>query len=162
MLLEISVAFLAFFVLAYVLNWFDYRYMKAKHLKSMKFDLNMCCGDSPSGGVNADVVKRNVPGFVLIKDIYKLPFKDKQFKNTICSHALEHVSDPKAFFKEMQRVSENVVILVPPVWDYGCMMNIKEHRWQFLTLRSKHVNKLPAFVELPLSDFYQKTFGQKI
>ncbi|MDD5172368.1 MAG: methyltransferase domain-containing protein [Candidatus ainarchaeum sp.] len=162
MLVELILGLAGLTGLAFFFNWLDYRFMKDRYLKSEKFDLNICCGGCVCDGINADVVERNVPRFVLLKDIYKLPFGDKQFKNTICSHALEHVEDPVRFFKELQRVSENVVILVPPLWDYGCMFNIPEHRWQFLTLKSRHVNKLPGFFELPLSDFYQRTFGQKI
>jgi len=144
------------------LNWIDYKFIKNKYLKSEKFDLNICCGNTICEGVNADIVKRNVPRFILIKNIYNLPFKNKQFKKTICSHTLEHVDDPMKFFKELQRISEHVVILVPPLWDYGCMFNLNEHRWQFLTLKSKHINKLPVFFKLPLAETYQKKFGQSV
>ena len=136
--------------------------MKKKYLKSERFDLNICCGNTSCSGINADIVKRDVPRFLLIKKIYKLPFKDKQFKNIICSHALEHVKDPIKFFKELKRVSENVTILVPPLWDFGCMLNIWEHKRQFLTLTSKHENTLPKFFNLPFSKTIQNRFGQKI
>lgn len=162
MIIQVILILICLIGLGFFLNWLDYKFMKNKYLKSEKFDLNICCGNTLCGDINADIVKRNVPRFILIKDIYNLPFKNKQFKKTICSHALEHVDDPLKFFKELQRVSENVVILVLPLWDYACILNIIEHKWQFLTFKSKYINRLPNFFRLPFSEFYQKTFGQKI
>jgi hypothetical protein len=161
-IIDLILFFLGLIFITYFINWFDWKFMKKKYLKNEKFDLNICCGDTVCDGINADIVKRDVPDFVLTKSIYKLPFNDKQFKNTICAHTLEHVEDPKKFFKELQRVSENIVVLVPPLWDYGCMLNIREHKWQFLTLTPKHCNRLPKFFKLPLAETYQKIFGQKI
>jgi SAM-dependent methyltransferase len=94
----------------------DY-FIRNHYISKQKWDLNICCGDTNGGGKNADVIKRKVPNFVLLKNIYSLPFKDKQFENTICSHTIEHVEDPEKFFKELKRVSKNVVLLVPPIWD---------------------------------------------
>lgn len=147
---------------AFFLNWLDYRLIKNRHIKKEKFDLNICCGDTSCGGINADIVKRNVPRFVLIKNIYKLPFKNRQFKNAVCSHTMEHVEEPEKFFRELKRVSKNVTVLVPPLWDYGCMLNILEHKRQFLTLGSRHVNKLPKSFPLPLAGIIQDKFGQKV
>ncbi len=148
--------------LGFFLNWLDYTILKKKYLKAEKFDFNICCGGTACDGVNADIVRREVPRFILTEDIYHLPFKNKQFKSTICSHTMEHVDDPKKFFKELQRVSENVTLLLPPLWDFGCMINIWEHRRQFLILRSKHKNQLPRFFNLPFSKLFQKTFGQQV
>jgi len=149
-------------ILDLFLSWLDYRYLKNKYLKSEHFDLNVCCGNTVCQGINADIVKRKVPRFVLIKDIYRLPFKNKQFKNAICFHVLEHVSDPVMFFNELKRVAENITILVPPLWDPGCMLTINEHKWQFLTFKTKYRNKLPKFFKIPLAETYQKIFGQTI
>ena len=162
MLMQIIAAVSSLLVLGFVLNWLDYTFMKNRYLKKGKFDLNVCCGDTACGGVNADIVKRNVPRFVLVKDIYSLPFRNKQFKNAICSHTMEHVEDPVKFFKELKRVSNSVTILVPPIWDYGCMLNIFEHKRQFVTLWTKHVNKLPKSFPLPLAGVVQSKYGQKI
>lgn len=151
----------ALLVSSFFLNWVDYRFMKSRYLKNGNYGLNICCGNTSCGGVNADIVKRNVPRFVLVKNIYKLPFRDKQFKNAICSHTMEHVKDHKKFFKELKRVSRNVTVLVPPLWDFGCMFNIHEHKRQFLTLLPKH-NRLPRSFSLPFADFVQNRFGQKI
>ena len=157
----LALFFIGFIFSAYFLLWFDYKFMKKRYMESRKFDLNICCGDTSCDGINVDIVKRDVPRFMPVKNIYKLPFKDKQFKNTLCSHTMEHVEDPKKFFKELKRVSQNIVILVPPLWDYGCMFNIFDHKWQFLTLKSKHENNLPKFFKLPLSEIFQRKFGQK-
>jgi len=162
MVIQIILIFISLVILGFFLNWVDYQFIKNKYLKSKNFDLNICCGNTSCEGVNADIVKRDVPRFVLIEDIYKLPFNDKQFKNIICSHTLEHVENPIEFFEELKRISENVTILVPPLWDFGCMFNIWEHKWQFLTLRSKHQNKLPKYFRLPFSKIIQNIFGQKI
>jgi len=153
---------LVFYFILYLIiaNFIDYRVLKSFHLKQQKWDLNICCGDTDGGGVNADIVKRNVPNFVLIKNIYKLPFKDKEFKNVICSHTMEHVENPYKFYRELKRISKNVVLLIPPIWDIGCFLNFREHKWQFLTLKSKHFN-LPSKIKLPFW-WHQELFGQKI
>jgi len=136
---------LAFGLLAHLI---DYRVLKNYHLRRQKWDLNVSCGSTDGGGLNADIVPRKVPNFVLLRDVYKLPFKDKSFKNVVSSHTIEHVEDPDRFYKELSRISENVVLLVPPVWDLAAIASF-EHKWQFLTLRTRHVNKLPKRIKLP-------------
>jgi len=158
----IVLIFISLVILAFLLSWIDYSFFKSKYFKSEKFDLNICCGDTSCGKINADIFKRDVSNFVLIKDIYKLPFKDKQFKNTMCSHTMEHVEDPIKFFRELKRVSDNITILVPPLWDYGCMFIIWEHKRQFLTFVPIHKNRLPKFFNLPFSSYIQNKFGQKM
>ncbi len=144
--------------LAYII---DYKILKKIYLNSQKWDLNICCGDTDGKGVNADIVEQKAPNFVLIKNIYELPFRDKQFKNILCSHTLEHVERPDDFYKELKRVSENVVLLVPPIWDIGAILAIRVHKWQFLTIKTKHKNHLPKRIKLPYS-WYHKKIGQRI
>lgn len=139
----------------------DYRILKNIYLKENKWGLNICCGKTDGGGVNADIIHRGVPNFVLIKDIYNLPFKDRQFENALCSHTVEHVEDPEKFYKELRRVSKNVVLLVPPIWDLAGILNLAEHKWQFLTLATKHENHIPEKIMLPYH-LYQIFFGQRI
>lgn len=43
----------------------------------------------------------------------KLPFKDKQFQFSICSHVLEHMDNPVALLWELQRISSAGYIEVP-------------------------------------------------
>lgn len=139
----------------------DYKVLKERHFYTQKWDLNICCGLTDGGGLNADIIERDVPNFVLIKDIYNLPFKDKQFENTICSHTLEHVDDPERFFNELRRVSKNVTVLVPPIWDMAAFTWMLEHKWQFFTLNSRHVNRLPQRLKLPY-DSVHNVFGQRV
>jgi ubiquinone/menaquinone biosynthesis C-methylase UbiE len=98
---------------------------------------------------------------VLVKDIYNLPFKDKKFKTVLCSHTIEHVDDPEKFLKELKRVGKEVVIVVPPLYDIGAVLNVLEHKWIFLSFR-KEYSKLPKHIKLPLSRTIQKQFGQLI
>lgn len=155
--------FLLFYFILYLIiaNIIDYRILKSYYLKKQKWNLNICCGYTDGGGINADVAKRNVPNFVLIKNIYRLPFKNKEFDNVICSHTMEHVENPYNFLKELKRISKNVVLLVPPIWDMGCFLNFREHKWQFLTLKSRHSNNLPGKIKLPFW-WHQEMFGQKL
>lgn len=150
-------------LLAYVLiaHVADYRIIKNYHLRKHKWGLNICCGNTDGGGINADIVKRDVRNFVLVKDIYNLPFRNKQFRNVVCSHTLEHVDSPDKFFRELRRISKKVVILVPPVWDLGSICHYKEHKHQFMTFKTRHINRLPAKARLPYS-LYQDAFGQRI
>ena len=127
----------------------DYRVLKSLHLKSRRWGLNVSCGGTDGVGVNADVVRRDVPNFVLIKDACRLPFRDAQFESAICSHTMEHVENPETFYRELRRVSKNVTILVPPLWDVAAILHFWEHKWQFVTFTTKHVNKLPPKIRLP-------------
>ena len=138
----------------------SYGYLKNKILKSKEWNLNICCGKTNGGGINADIYKhKNLPNFKLIKDIYNLPFSDKEFNTVLCSHTIEHVENPNHFFKELQRVGKEVTIVVPPLYDIGAVLDIFEHKWIFLTFKNKH-NKLPKYIKLPFSRFIQKKFGQ--
>lgn len=144
-----------------LMNFIDYTLLKNYFLKRKKWDLNICCGGTDGGGINADIVKRKVPNFILLKDVYQLPFKDKQFKNVISSHTIEHLENPDLFYKELKRVSENITFLIPPLWDLFALFDFSEHKWQFLTLKTKYVNSLPRRVKLPYW-WYQKKFGQSV
>lgn len=146
----IGILFFPFvFTYSIIVHVIDYIILKHYYLKKNKWDLNVSCGNTDGGGLNADIIKKDVPNFVLIKNIYKLPFKDKQFKNVLCSHTIEHVKNPRKFFKELRRISEKVVLIIPPLWDTSTLFILGEHKWQFLTLRAKHTNSLPAMFRLP-------------
>lgn len=157
----IFVFYAIIFIYLLIANYVDYRLLKRYYFNKQKWDFNICCGNTDGGGINADIIKRDVPNFRLIKDVYNLPFKNKEFKNVLCSHTMEHVENPDKFYNELKRISKNVVILIPPIWDIGCMGNFREHKWQFLTLKTKHVNALPNRFPLPFWT-YQKIFKQKL
>lgn len=145
------------------LNFLSYRVMGGIIRNRRKvWDLNICCGKTDGGGVNVDIVKHaDVPNLVVVDDIYHLPFKDGEFEYTLCSHTIEHVEDPAAFYAELRRVSQHVTLVVPPLWDLSAVCNVFEHRWMFLTLRKEHLT-LPAHIELPFAQFFQERLGQKI
>lgn len=141
-------------------HFVSYYLIKNRVLKRQKWDLNICCGKTDGKGINADIVKhKKVHNFVKIKDIYNLPFKDKQFDNVLCSHTIEHVDDPKKFYKELKRVGRNVVLLIPPLWDTPSAIWIFEHKWIFLSFKSEH-KTLPKYIKMPLASFVHKHFGQ--
>lgn len=153
----------SFVIYLFISNIISYRVLKSRILHSRKWDLNICCGKTDGGGINADIVKhRSVPNFVLVRDIYNLPFDDKEFEYVLCSHTLEHVEDPEKFCNELQRISKNLTIVVPPLWDISAsLMNIFQHRWIFLTFGKVH-NCLPKYVPLPFAKKVQEKYGQKI
>lgn len=150
---------LLYFYLAHLLS---YSILKKKILKRHKWGINICCGKTDGGGINVDIVKHgDVPNFVLVKDIYNLPFKDQQFDTVLCSHTIEHVEHPEKFFRELKRIGKKVSIVIPPLWDITAALNIFEHKFIFLSLKKEHT-QLPAFLKLPLASFMHKHFGQKI
>lgn len=156
------VLILALIILSQLLNVLSYSIIKNRILRRQKWDLNICCGKTDGGGINADIVGHaDLPRFVLIESVYRLPFQDHQFETVICSHTMEHVEDPSAFFKELTRVGKQVTIILPPLWDVAGALNILEHRWIFLTFRKLH-HRLPAHVRLPLSRTVQRLLGQRI
>ena len=145
----------------YSLNFLSYRILKARILYRQKWDLNICCGKTDGGGVNADIIKHTeLPNFIRIYDIYRLPFRDKEFQTVLCSHTFEHVDDPEGFYKELIRVGKIVTLIIPPVWDISAVWNVFEHKWIFLTFKKEH-NTLPRYIRLPLSNLIQKWRGQK-
>lgn len=150
-------------ILLPALNWLSYRVMGGIIRRRREiWDLNICCGKTDGGGVNVDIVKHaEIPNLVVVDDIYQLPFSANQFEHTLCSHTIEHVEDPGAFFAEMQRVSKHVTLVVPPLWDLSAALNIFEHRWLFLTFRKEH-HTLPPHVPLPFARLLQERVGQKI
>ncbi len=144
------------------LNVLSYRVLKARILRRRKWDLNICCGRTDGGGLNADIARHaDVPRFVQIGSIDRLPFKDGAFETVLCSHTMEHVEDPDAFFRELGRVGNRVTLVLPPLWDLAGALNVLEHRWIFLTIRKEH-DRLPSRIRLPLSRTVQRLLGQRI
>jgi SAM-dependent methyltransferase len=146
----------------WALNQFSYRFLKGRILKKRKWGLNICCGRTDGGGINADIVRHaEVPRFQRIDDIYRLPFQDGQFDSVLCSHTLEHVEDPDRFYVELCRVGRQVVLVLPPLWDVSAALNLLEHRWIFLTWRKVHEFP-PRRIRLPLARALQQRLGQRI
>jgi hypothetical protein len=135
-------------------HFISYRILKNRILKRQKWDLNICCGQTDGGGINADIVEqKGVSNFRLVKDIYKLPFETGQFDT------IEHVDSPGGFFQELQRVGKQVTIVIPPLYDVTAALNIFEHKYIFLSFKKEH-RRLPKHVKLPLASFIQRRIGQ--
>jgi SAM-dependent methyltransferase len=144
------------------LHWLSYHYVKWLIVRSRKWGLNIACGYSDGGGVNADIVQHaQVPNFVKIDDIYHLPFTDKQFDSVLCSHTIEHVDDPHALFTELSRVGREVVFITPPIWDLFAALNFREHKWIVLSWRKRHYT-MPRMIKFLPGWYYQQWFGQVI
>ncbi len=153
---------IAAFIIAYVViaHYISYKLEKTRILKKQKWDLNICCGKTDGGGTNCDIFQhKDVPNFVLVNDIYNLPFANKQFDTVLCSHTMEHVDDPQRFFDELSRVGKKVTVVIPPLYDISANLNLLEHKFIFLTFKKEH-NSLPKFIELPFAHKIQKKLGQ--
>jgi len=143
-------------------NWLSYGVLKRRIVERQRWGLNICCGRTDGGGVNADIVRHaDVPQFVLLESVDHLPFGDNEFETVLCSHTIEHVEDADAFYAELRRVGRHVTLVLPPLWDLSAAFNVLEHRWLFVTLCKEH-NRLPPHVRLPLADWVQRIRGQKI
>ncbi|MBN2281693.1 MAG: methyltransferase domain-containing protein [Candidatus Marinimicrobia bacterium] len=159
LIISITAIFVSVLIL---LNDLSYNFMKNRIIARGNWDLNICCGKTDVGKVNADIVKHSdVKNFVQISNIYQLPFRNNQFDEILCSHTIEHIENPQKFHEELSRIGRRVTYLVPPLWDVTAALNIFEHRWIFLTLKKQH-HQLPPHIKLPLAYTYQKLFGQKI
>ncbi|MEM9173088.1 MAG: methyltransferase domain-containing protein [Pseudomonadota bacterium] len=157
-----AAAIILFIVLLIVLHWISYRWLKVRIVASQRWGLNICCGNTDGGGINADIVKHSdVPNFVALTDIYCLPFEDGQFETVLCSHTAEHIEDVERFDAELRRVGKEVVYILPPIWDLGAAFNVLEHRWIFLSMRKRHT-RLPKRVPVPFARHIQAWLGQKI
>lgn len=154
--------FLACMFFLFFLNFISYQLMKQGILKRQSWDLNICCGKTDGGGVNADIMDHaSVNNYVHLDNIYNLPFADKQFEHVLCSHTIEHVEEPESFDRELRRVGENIIYVIPPLWDLSAAFNFFEHRWLFLTLKKEH-KTLPRYIKLPFSHKVQSLIGQRI
>jgi hypothetical protein len=140
----------------------SYYVLKHRIVSREKWDLNICCGNTDGGGVNADICEHaKLPNFKLIDNVYDLPYGDKKFENVLCSHTLEHVDDPERFFLELTRVGKRVILVVPPLWDLLAVFDFFSHKYVFLTMRKEHTT-LPPFVKLPFAFSIQKKLGQRL
>ena len=95
--------------------------------------LDTGCGHFPHGDVNIDLfidetehrIKdkknkayeklniKNIPNFIHASSEY-LPFKDNSFEEVFASNVIEHIQNPFLMFKEMHRVTKNIIYIVCP------------------------------------------------
>lgn len=150
-------------IYACVAHYISYMLIKQRTIKKKKWGLNICSGKTDGGGINADILRHSdSANFVLIDDIYHLPFQDKEFDTVLSSHTIEHVDDPQAFYKEMKRVAKEVTLIVPPLWDIAAACNFFEHKWLFVTLKKVHTGRMPMCVRLPFAQTIHRVFGQRL
>ena len=144
------------------LHWYSYHHLKHAIIRRRPWDLNICCGTTDGGGINVDIVQHaELPNFLQVENIYRLPFADGQFDTVLCSHTAEHVDYPQRFDRELRRVGKEVVYILPPLWDLAASLNIREHKWLFFSLRKVH-RTLPSRMPLPFARRFQSRVGQKI
>jgi SAM-dependent methyltransferase len=157
-----TVFVLIVFAVLFIINWLSYNVLKKRCINAHPWDLNVCCGKTDGGGVNTDIVKHaNIPNLVLSNPLY-LPFKDKSFGSVVCSHAAEHIQDPKALMEELNRVGYQVTLIVPPLWDFAAALNILEHKWLFVCFKKVYRGCLPPHIRLPMARTLQRLIGQRI
>ena len=81
-------------------------------------------------------LKRDGRPFMVV-DIHEMPFRDKEWDFTFCSHVLEHVERPGDACRELMRVSRRGYIEVPTRLS-DVMLNFtrlqNHHRWHGLLL----------------------------
>ena len=66
--------------------------------------------------VNLDIEPRDVPHFTLA-NLENIPYPDKYFGAVFCSHTLEHIDNWRRGLAELNRVSDNVYVIVPKaIW----------------------------------------------
>jgi SAM-dependent methyltransferase len=119
--------------------------LKQAHLLSLqtrKPVLNISCGPTDYGHVNADIFPRDHEGFVLYDKDKPLPFKDKEFAAAFSTHTLEHVDNVEEFLNELNRVADEI-FLVYPLVDFTFWN--PNHKWIFFSRNPKHYVKNPFY-----------------
>ena len=90
--------------------------------------LNLGCGRTNYGDINADIISHGVENFMIIDANHKLPFKNKQFSSVVASNIIEHLDNPEFSLKEMKRIANKVYIAYPKWWQVGTWLT-PDHRW---------------------------------
>lgn len=125
-------------------------FAKAKMLAGSKGIINLGAGphrhpaaqsqriaEAPEVRANLDIVPDSMPNFIL-HDIEKgLPYGNKQFGCAFASHVLEHLDNWKAALREMVRVADYVVIVLPHPLSIGSYLPPgHKHYFSFTDMRA--------------------------
>ena len=94
--------------------------------------LNISCGSTAYGHVNADIFPQNVPNFVRYEPDRPLPFPDKMFGAVYSAHTVEHTKNPAEFMAELRRVADKVFCVYPLISSLDAYAPY--HRWLGLGL----------------------------
>jgi hypothetical protein len=96
--------------------------------------------------INVDIIPRNVKNFMLAPpDSMRLPFKVGEVV-TFCSHVLEHVQNPNALLKELNRISDKLFIVLPKWWNLSAWIN-PNHKRMYI---ANYVVETPQCLSGPL------------
>lgn len=79
---------------------------------------------------------RDQKNFVIC-DAQYLPFRDKVFQESNCTHVLEHLKDPRLGFKELKRVSIRGYIETPSLLYENILFGYPYHHWFFTKKKGK-------------------------
>jgi ubiquinone/menaquinone biosynthesis C-methylase UbiE len=87
--------------------------------------------ESPDVVVNIDITANGMPHFIQLDvDNNILPFDDKQFGCAFASHILEHLNNWQFALDEMERVADNVVVVLPHPAYFSCWIHPR-HKQHF-------------------------------
>ena len=116
--------------------------------------LNLGCGRTNYGDVNADIIQYcNVKNFMFVDASRVLPFKKKQFSSVFSSNLIEHLPNPEFSLKEMQRIADKVYIGHPRWWQLGTWLT-PDHRWLIFKgnpkLKFIRYNPIPSYIVLAI------------
>lgn len=94
---------------------------------------------------------------LIVSNVEKLPFKDKEFDYVICSHVLEHVDNPGLALEELFRVAKMGYIEVPSFISELQSSKVS-HKWVVLMVDGKMVFYSKSKVPFPFGDMYGQLF----
>ena len=160
-LLYFIASLISFCLIVSIFNWLIYSIIKNRPHDRKDWDLNICAEKRDGGGINADITIHNdLKNFLLIDDIYDLPFQSNSFQNILCYYTLQKVQEPHLLHKELTRIGKNVLYVVPSACEISDSLNIFRNKRTFLVLKREH-NKLPCSIKLPLADTIHHLTGHK-
>lgn len=111
-------------------------------------DLDFKCGEHRDG----QPIRMESNKTYIQADLTALPFKDKSFDWVICSHVLEHVSDPAKACEELMRVAHRGFIETPRKWtEYYA--GYPTHRWLIDEINGVLVFEPITWLESPFLNF---------
>lgn len=95
------------------------RYLKSRRLYGF---------DSDSTAVK--IAKKKGYKKVIKSDIYKLPFKNKEFDKTICVEVIEYLAHPEIAFRELKRVTKEEVIISAANFRWYKLKSLFSMKWR--------------------------------
>lgn len=79
---------------------------------------------------------RDQKNFVIC-DAQYLPFIDKAFEESNCTHVLEHLEKPKMGFRELKRISNYGYIETPSILYENILFGYPFHYWVFIKKKGR-------------------------